>query len=124
MSQAQRSVLVIDDDPRLRQVVAMYLGIEGYQVFTASNGAQGLAEVEARRPHAVIVDVMMPGMDGVETCRRLRANPATQDVPVLMLTALGGDDAAEKARQAGATQFLTKPFNLVGLGQALKSLVP
>ena len=121
VSDARRRILVIDDDPRLLHIVAMYLGIEGYDVATASNGEDGLREVDNQTPDLVICDIMMPGMDGVETCRRIRTNPETAHIPVLMFSALSGDDDVERARLAGANHLITKPFNLVGLGSVVKS---
>jgi DNA-binding response OmpR family regulator len=114
-------ILVVDDDPRLLHIVAMYLGIEGYDVATASNGEDGLKEVDSHKPELVILDIMMPGMDGVEACRSIRGNPATTHIPVLMFSALSGDDDVERARLAGANKLITKPFNLVGLGHVVKS---
>jgi DNA-binding response OmpR family regulator len=116
-----RRVLVVDDDPRLLHIVAMYLGIEGYDVAMAANGEDGLAEVGKQRPDLIILDIMMPGMDGIEACRQIRANPDTVDIPVLMFSALSGDDDVEKARLAGANHLITKPFNLVGLGSVVRS---
>lgn len=117
----QRHVLVVDDDPRLLHIVEMYLGIEGYEVSIASNGEEGLREVESRRPDLIILDIMMPGMDGLEACRRIRGNPETAQIPVLMFSALSGDDDVERARLAGANHLITKPFNLVGLGSVVRS---
>ncbi|GAC1337780.1 MAG: hypothetical protein NVSMB29_02660 [Candidatus Dormibacteria bacterium] len=118
---SRHRILVVDDDPRLLHIVAMYLGIEGYDVASASNGEEGLKRVDDHKPELVILDIMMPGMDGVEACRRIRANPATAHIPVLMFSALSGDDDVERARLAGATHLITKPFNLVGLGSVVKS---
>ena len=112
---------MVDDDPRLLHIVEMYLGIEGYEVRTASNGEEGLREVDTQRPDLIILDIMMPGMDGLEACRRIRANPTTADIPVLMFSALSGDDDVERARLAGANHLITKPFNLVGLGSVVRS---
>jgi two-component system cell cycle response regulator len=116
-----RRVLVVDDDPRLLHIVAMYLGIEGYDVAVAADGAAGLTEIEKQTPDLIILDIMMPGIDGIETCRRIRADPATAEVPILMFSALSGDDDVERARQVGANHLITKPFNLVGLGSVVKS---
>ena len=117
----RRRILVVDDDPRLLHIVSLYLGIEGYEVIQASNGEDGLRAVSETPPDLVIMDIMMPGMDGVEACRRIRENPASQAIPVLMFSALSGDDDVERARVAGANHLITKPFNLVGLGQVVKS---
>jgi DNA-binding response OmpR family regulator len=118
---ARRRILVVDDDPRLLHIVSLYLGIEGYEVIQASNGEDGLKAVNETPPDLVIMDIMMPGMDGVEACRRIRENPASAAIPVLMFSALSGDDDVERARLAGANHLITKPFNLVGLGQVVKS---
>lgn len=117
----QRRILVVDDDPRLLHIVQMYLSIEGYDVATASDGDEGLQRVAEHKPDLVILDIMMPGMDGVECCRRIRSNPETAHIPVLMFSALSGDDDVERARLAGANHLITKPFNLVGLGGVVKS---
>ncbi len=114
-------VLVVDDDPRLLHIVAMYLGIEGYDVAIAGDGEAALTEIEKQRPDLIILDIMMPGLDGIETCLRIRADPTTTDVPVLMFSALSGDDDVERARMAGANHLITKPFNLVGLGSVVRS---
>ena len=121
---SQRRILVVDDDPRLLHIVAMYLSIEAFDVATAGNGEDGLREVEANKPDLVILDIMMPGMDGIEMCRRIRTNPDTATIPVLMFSALSGDDDVERARLAGANHLITKPFNLVGLGSVVKSFFP
>jgi DNA-binding response OmpR family regulator len=118
------SILIVDDDPRLLHIVAMYLGIEGYDVTTAENGEDGLAQVEARAPDLVILDIMMPGMDGIETCKRIRSNAPTADIPIVMFSALSSDDDIERARVAGANHLITKPFNLVGLGSVVKTFFP
>ena len=118
------SILIVDDDPRLLHIVAMYLGIEGYDVSTAENGEDGLAQVEARAPDLVILDIMMPGMDGIETCKRIRSNTPTAEVPIVMFSALSSDDDIERARVDGANHLITKPFNLVGLGSVVKTFFP
>jgi len=114
-------ILLVDDDPRLVNIVAMYLNVEGYEVATAPNGHAGLEEIDKRTPDLVILDVMMPGMDGFETCRRIRGNPRTEQLPILMFTALSGEDDIEEARLAGANHLITKPFNLIGLGEVVRS---
>jgi len=116
-----RRILVVDDDPRLLHVVVMYLGIEGYDVVPSENAEDALVEIDRQRPDLVILDIMMPGMDGIEACRRIRAGADTADLPVLLFSALSGDQDVERARLAGANHLITKPFNLVGLGSVVKS---
>jgi DNA-binding response OmpR family regulator len=118
-----RRILVVDDDPRLLHVVAMYLSIEGYDVDTAGNGEEGLRSLEQRRPDLVILDVMMPGIDGLEACRRIKSNPETRTIPVVLFTALSRTDDVENGRAAGANRFINKPFSLIGLGAVIRSLL-
>ncbi len=120
----RRRILVVDDDPRLLHIVQMYLSIEEFDVVTALNGEDGLREIETSKPDLVILDIMMPGMDGIEACRRIRTNPETASLPVLMFSALSGDEDVERARHAGANHLITKPFNLVGLGSVVRSFFP
>jgi CheY-like chemotaxis protein len=118
-----RRILVVDDDPRLLHVVSMYLSIEGYDVDTAPNGEEGLQHLEAQRPDLVILDVMMPGIDGLEACRRIKSNPDTRDIPVVLFTALSRTDDVESGRAAGANRFINKPFSLIGLGAVIRSFL-
>jgi len=117
-------ILLVDDDPRLVNIVAMYLSIEEYDVSTATDGEDALRQIEAQAPDLVILDVMMPGMDGLEACKRIRSNARTANLPVLMFSALSGEDDIERARLAGANHLITKPFNLVGLGSVVRSFFP
>jgi CheY-like chemotaxis protein len=118
-----RRILVVDDDPRLLHVVSMYLSIEGYEVDTAPNGEEGLQHLEAERPDLVILDVMMPGIDGLEACRRIKSNPETRHIPVVLFTALSRTDDVESGRAAGANRFINKPFSLIGLGAVIRSFL-
>jgi DNA-binding NtrC family response regulator len=103
-------ILVVDDTPNNVALLEDMLTARGYQVATASDGEQALARANAEAPDLVLLDVMMPGPDGFEVCKRLRANGATRDIPVIFLTAL--DDTFDKVRafSAGAVDFVTKPF--------------
>jgi two-component system phosphate regulon response regulator PhoB len=120
---AQHRVLVVDDDPRLIHIVRLYLESEGYLVGDASNGADALALMPEFRPELVILDIMMAGMNGVEVCERIRANPETATLPVLMFSALSTHDDVERARAAGATHLITKPYSLEGLGKVVESAI-
>ncbi len=114
-------VLVVDDDERLLRVVSMYLSIEGYEVVAAADGQKALAMIELHRPDLVIMDIMMPGLDGIEACTRIRSLPGSANIPVLLFSALSSQDDAERARMAGANHLITKPFNLVGLAAIVNS---
>ena len=104
-------VLVVDDDPSIRQLVADVLEIEGYTVVLAEDGFAALREVERSRPDCVVLDVMMPGMDGHEVLQRLRASETSADLPVVMLTAAADDTQAWQAWTEGVDYFLAKPFD-------------
>ena len=112
-------VLLADDDPRVLSVVSRYLDLEGYEMSTVSDGEAAVRIAAADRPDLIILDIMMPGIDGIEACRRIRANAATAQTPVLMFSALS--EEAEQARLAGADGMLPKPFNLPALAEAVKT---
>jgi DNA-binding response OmpR family regulator len=101
-------VLVVDDDPTVREVVVSYLKAEGYDVSDAADGASALAGIEQERPDLIVLDVMLPGVDGLEVCRRVRA---VSQVPIIMLTALGAEADRVVGLELGADDYLTKPFS-------------
>lgn len=113
--------LVVDDEPPLVKVVSSYLEREGFEVASAGDGERAVALAREFEPDVIVLDLMLPGLDGIEACRQIRANPETADIPVLMFSALSGDEDVERARLAGANHLITKPFNLVGLGSVVKS---
>ena len=104
-------VLVVDDDPDVRRLVEMKLRLEGVETALASNGVEALEALEASDFHLVILDIMMPEMDGVETCRRMREHPGLALIPVLMLTARAQVSDVERGFSAGATDYMVKPFS-------------
>ena len=112
-------ILLADDDSRVLQVVARYLDLEGYEVEAVTDGETAVAQAVANPPDLILLDIMMPDVDGLEACRRIRANPVTADTPVLMFSAL--KEEAEAAREAGADGLLPKPFTLPTLGDAVKT---
>lgn len=101
-------ILVVDDEPPIVRLVKAKLRIDGYEVITASRGEEALVSVQQDSPDLVVLDVMMPDMDGFETLRRIRQ---FSNVPVVMLTARGGDMDKLKGLQSGADDYITKPFN-------------
>ena len=117
------TVLVVDDNLQNREVAEGNLIGAGYAVIQAEGGAEALALLAAQRPDLVLLDVLMPGMDGYETCRRIRALPEGGDVPVLFLTALGDLETHKAALDSGADDFLTKPLNRTELLIRVRSLL-
>jgi DNA-binding response OmpR family regulator len=109
MDSRPRTVLVVDDDPTVSDVVSRYLERAGYQVTRAADGSGALAEFRRHQPDLVVLDLMLPGIDGLEVCSQLRQHSA--QVPVIMLTALGEEADRVLGLQLGADDYVTKPFS-------------
>jgi len=110
-AQEEITILIVDDNPRERKVLQTLLQVLGYNLVFANNGPEALAKAAELRPDMILLDVMMPEMDGFEVCRRLRDDPLLAEVPILMVTAL--DDPASRSRglKVGANDFISKPFD-------------
>ena len=106
-----RKVLVVDDDEHILRSLAQYLEMEEFSVKTASGGAEALALVESDRPDLVLLDVMMPEMDGFEVLENLRRKPETEKLPVIMLTARDQHGDVLKGYQMGVSSYMVKPYN-------------
>jgi DNA-binding response OmpR family regulator len=104
-------VLVVDDERHILKILEYNLKKRDYQVDSATNGIQALEKVESFKPQAILMDWMMPEMDGLEACKHLRANPDTKDIPIIMLTAKGQEIDRERGVEEGATLYMTKPFS-------------
>ena len=116
-------VLIADDNPQGAELLEAYLGDSGYELRTAADGEQTLRQVAAWQPDLILLDIMMPKISGFEVCKRLRANPATRDTAVLMITALDQPSDVERAVEAGTDDFLTKPINKSELLLRVRSLL-
>jgi diguanylate cyclase (GGDEF)-like protein/PAS domain S-box-containing protein len=119
----QPLALVVDDDPVLRMAAAQSLTQAGLRVKEAGSGEQALEALERERPDIVLLDVVMPGIDGYEACRRLRDKAAGRHVPVLMLTGLDDLESINRAYEAGATDFISKPINWGVLGHRVRYML-
>lgn len=113
-------ILVVDDENINLRLVSRLLEMEGYEVVTAQSGEAALHLIEQTRPDLALLDVMMPAMDGYELCRRLRQNPVTAQIPIVMLTALVDENDRLKGIEAGADDCLPKPFDVDVLRTMLK----
>lgn len=106
-----RRILAVDDEKHIVRLIQVNLERQGYEVLTAFDGKEALQKVEEERPDLVVLDVMMPYMDGFEVLQNLKRNPETRDIPVIMLTAKAQDADVFKGWQSGVDCYLTKPFN-------------
>jgi phosphate regulon transcriptional regulator PhoB len=107
----KRTILVVEDEEDIRDLVRFHLEQEGYAVRTAGSGEAALAQAAAERPALIVLDLMLPGVDGLEVCRRLRAARATEGVPIVMLTARAAEVDRVLGLELGADDYITKPFS-------------
>ncbi len=119
---APRSVLVVDDEPDIRGFLEQALSYHGYGVRTAANGQEALAQIEVEHPDLILLDLKMPGVDGYEVIRRLKADQDTRSIPIIVITASPVDKERDKVRVLGmgATQYFTKPFSIKSLIDEIK----
>ncbi|MDP2157928.1 MAG: response regulator [Nitrospirota bacterium] len=116
-------ILIVDDEEKNLKLMGIILQSYGYDFQTASNGLEALEKTKEYSPDMIFLDIMMPEMDGYETCRRLREDPATKFIPVVMVTALGDQEARNKGLEAGANDFLTKPVDKTEIAIRAKNLL-
>jgi two-component system alkaline phosphatase synthesis response regulator PhoP len=107
----KRTILVVEDERDIRELVRFHLAQEGYAVREADSGESALSQVATERPALVVLDIMLPGTDGLEVCRRLRSAEATHNIPIIMLTARAGEVDRVIGLEMGADDYLTKPFS-------------
>ncbi len=108
---AKACILVVDDEEDIRELVQLNLDREGYRVLTCETGEQALAVARAQTPDLMVLDLMLPGIDGLEVCKRLKADSTLQQIPVVMLTAKGEESDIVAGLELGADDYITKPFS-------------
>ena len=108
---AKGKILVVDDEIYIVHILDFSLGMEGYQVLTALDGEQALERARAEQPDLIVLDIMMPKLDGYETCKMLKADPKTKDIPVILLSAKGRNVDQKVGFEVGADDYITKPFS-------------
>lgn len=106
-----KKILVVDDEERVREMLSFRLKLFGYQVVEASNGQEALDVAAREKPDLVLLDIMMPGLDGFQVCSRLRRNEATKDIPVVVLTAKADAKDVTRAVNSGASDYVVKPYD-------------
>ena len=120
--ESRQRILVVDDDEHIQKSLSQYLEMEEFDVDVASSGPEALDQVVRQAPDLVLLDIMMPGMDGFEVVERLRQHPPTARVPIILLTARGQDTDVIKGYQMGVSSYLTKPFNLDELVDTIREV--
>ena len=116
-------VLVVEDEPDIRDLVVLHLEREGFQVRASRDGADALKQARAAPPDLIVLDLMLPELDGLEVCRRLRRDPATVSIPVIMLTAKGDEADRVVGLELGADDYVTKPFSPKELVARVKAVL-
>ena len=107
----ERKVLVVDDEENITQILEFSITAEGYEVITASNGEEAIEKARKEQPNLIILDIMIPKVDGYEACRVLKSNPLTKKIPVILLTAKGREIDKRLGFEVGATDYIVKPFS-------------
>jgi DNA-binding response OmpR family regulator len=117
------TILLIEDEPNLLKLTSTMLGKQGFNIIQANNGAKGVDMAKKKGPDLVVTDLIMPKKNGFEVCRELRKDKRTANTPIIILTAMGDDFNKQTGFEAGADDYLTKPFNINELTARIKSLL-
>ncbi len=123
MKKKDIKILLVDDEPDILEIVEYNLSAEGYQVYTAENGVEAIKKAKKHHPHLIILDVMMPEMDGIEACEKMRGIPDLSDTIITFLTARGEDYSQVAGFEAGADDYITKPIKPKVLVSKVKALL-
>jgi CheY-like chemotaxis protein len=116
-------VLLVEDDPDIQLVARTSLNRSGFTVTVTSNGPAALEQVRTNRPDVILLDWMMPDMDGPEVCRRLKDDPATSEIPIIFLTARSQQSEIARGLALGATGYIVKPFDALALGTQVREML-
>lgn len=123
MKKKHTKILLVDDEPDILEIIGYNLSSEGYQVFTAEDGIEAIAKAKKHQPHLIILDVMMPEMDGIEACEKIREIPSLSETVITFLTARGEDYSQVAGFEAGADDYITKPIKPKVLVSKVKALL-
>ncbi len=109
---AQKTVFIVEDEEDIQELLKFHLAHEGYAVMAAASGEEAVAQIARRMPDLVLLDLMLPGLDGLEVCRTLKRNPKTAGIPIVMVTAKGEESDVITGLELGADDYITKPFSM------------
>ena len=123
MADERKKILIADDEEDIKMVLQMYLENCGYEVVTAFDGLDAASKIRETKPDLVLMDIMMPVIDGVEVTRQIKSDDATKDIPVVMLTAAAQSAMVDKAMEAGASDYIAKPFEPEQVQEAITKLI-
>ncbi|HET7483399.1 MAG TPA: response regulator [Actinomycetota bacterium] len=123
MAAAPKRILICDDDPAILRVLQVNLEVEGYETLLAHHGEEALEIAAREHPDLVVLDIMMPRLDGYQTCERLKASADTRDIPVVFLSAKAQESDIEKGKEYGVQAYLTKPFDPDTLVETIEQLL-
>ena len=107
-----KNILVVEDDSDIRELISFNLSNQGHQVFEANNGELGIEKAREKLPDLILLDLMLPGMHGLDVCRIIKADQETKDIPIIMVTAMGQEEDIVKGLETGADDYITKPFSI------------
>ena len=118
-----KKILLVDDSKTVLMFEKLMLQGMGYQLDTANNGLQALDAVKQNKPDLIMLDIMMPELNGIETCRRIKNDPNTSGIPIVMVTTKGEEDMVARAVEAGCDAYLTKPLDKIALNEKLRQFL-
>ena len=107
-----KNILVVEDDPDIKELISLNLSNQGHQVFEANNGELGIEKAREKLPDLILLDLMLPGIHGLDVCRIIKADQETKDIPIIMVTAMGQEEDIVKGLETGADDYITKPFSI------------
>lgn len=120
----KRKILVVDDEPKNRKLAKDFLQVSGFEVIEAPDGKQGVERAKIYKPDLILMDIMMPVMDGYTACHALQNNEDTKSIPIIMLTSVGYDMNKQLAANFGSSEYVVKPFNLRELLDKINQCLP
>ena len=123
MENSKKQILIIEDEPDIQELLSFNLDNNGYKVYTASNGEKGLEVARKEHPDLILLDLMLPGIHGLDVCRIIKSDQETSGIFIIMLTALGQEEDIIKGLETGADDYVTKPFSLQVLEARIKSVL-